>query len=122
MTTGGKRINSAKVYTYTHSDASHLLPVRGSKLLFAAYLFHRTGFQEELEYRIGRSKCGRYDVLWQHSDWDDQDPTALAWVRKGELTGRALWKTLLIAVWRAEKKAYDYDRPVFNEVNYKKAI
>jgi hypothetical protein len=88
--------NSAKVFIYIESDASALEPARSTKLLFAAYLFHRPGFEEKLQFRIGRSKCGRYDVLWQDSDWNETGKSAAAWLPKGQLTGRALrkrWRT-----------------------------
>jgi hypothetical protein len=109
--------NLAKVFTYVESDASDLQPARSSKLLFAAYLFHGPGFDEELQFRVGTSRCGRYDVLWQDSDWNETGKSAAAWLPKGHLTRRALWEILLIALWQAEKAAYDYDGPAFNEVN-----
>jgi hypothetical protein len=114
--------NSPKIATFIESDASALVPARGSKLLYAAFLFHGPGFDEELQFRIGLSKCGKYDVLWQKSDWgrSDEGMGALAWVPKGYLTGRALWEKLLVAVWQAEKAEYDYDRPAFDEVNFQR--
>ena len=108
--------NSIEVFTYIESDTSDLLPERGSKLLFAAYLFHGPGFEEELQFRIGPSKCGRYDVLWLGSDWNEEGPSALAWIPKGDLTTTTLCKKLLIAAWRTEKADYGYDRPVFHEI------
>ena len=108
--------NSLKVSTYIESDTSDLLPARGSKLLFAAYLFHGPSFYEELQFRVGPSRCGHYDVLWLGSDWNEEGPSALAWISKGDLTATTLCKKLLIAVWRAEKAEYGYDRPVFHEI------
>jgi hypothetical protein len=67
------------------------------------------------------SRCKRYDVLWQDSDWnDDGGKSALAWLPKGQRTGRKLWETLLTECWKDEKADWDYDKPIVDEVNYEK--
>ena len=76
------------------------------------------GFDEELRFFVAPSKCGGYDVLWQDSDWDDEDGgnSALAWLPKDTLAGTALWEALLARYWKAEKTSSNWDGPNFHEV------
>jgi hypothetical protein len=113
--------NSPKVLTYVESDAADLEPAPRAKLLFAAWLSKGPGFDEHLLFFVGPSRCKRYDVLWHESDWhDDGGKSALAWLPKGQLTGRKLWETLLTECWKAEKAGWDYDKPIFDEVSFDK--
>ncbi|HZS17278.1 MAG TPA: hypothetical protein VFA51_05025 [Candidatus Udaeobacter sp.] len=110
--------SSPAVATYVESDGGVALESSPSaRLLFSALLYHGPGFEEQVQYFGGSSKCGGYDVLWCHSDWlDDTDTSAAAWLPKGILTGRALWEALLAGYWNAEKTAYESDAPNFNEI------
>jgi hypothetical protein len=63
--------NSPKVLTYVESGVPDLEAAPRVRLLFAAWFSHGPGFQENLLFFVGPSKCKRYDVLWQESDWND---------------------------------------------------
>jgi hypothetical protein len=106
-------------YVENQSEAADLAPAPGPKLLFAAWFSHGPGFQENLRFFVGPSRCKRYDVLWQESDWSDEGISAIAWIPKGGLTGRTLWETLLTGCWNAEKAA-DFlpKKPLFDEVKF----
>ncbi len=109
--------NSPTVVTYVEGDASGLEPVPDAKLLFRALLFHRPGFQEELQFFVGPSRCGSYDVLWCNGDGaNDRELSAGAWLPKGILIGRPLWEALLVGYWRAQKRADNSDGPNFNKI------
>jgi hypothetical protein len=113
--------DSPKVLTYVESGVPDLEAAPRARLLFAAWFSHGPGFQEDLLFFVGPSKCKRYDVLWQESDWGNDDgKSALAWLAKGELTGRKLWETLLTECWKAEKAGWGYDKPIFDEVSFDK--
>jgi hypothetical protein len=70
--------NSPTAVIYVESDLSvDLEPTPGAQLLFRALLFHSPGFDEEVQFFVGPSTCGGYDVLWCNSDWvDDRDMSA----------------------------------------------
>jgi len=106
-----------KISTYADSqDGVDLVPAR-VRLLFAARINHGPGFPEKVEYRVGPSKCGQFDVLWIKSDWDDENPvTAAAWTPRYQMKGKSLHFALLAALFTAEKKQTSADRPNFNEV------
>ena len=107
-----------KPTTYVDANASDLAPVR-TRLVFGAGLSHGPGFNEYVEYRIGRSACGQFDVLWQKTDWVDEEPRleAVAWLQRGTLKGKKLSLALLEAVLEAEKRDYNPDGPNFSEVH-----
>jgi hypothetical protein len=112
----------SKVFTYVESGVPDLEAGR-TRLLFAAWFSHGPGFQENLLYFVGPSKCKRYDVLWSESDWDDADDggrKASAWIEKGQLSRRKLWETLLTKCWKAEKAGWGYEKPLFDEVSFDK--
>src|SRR5262249_17396589 len=112
--------DSPEVFNYVESGVPDLEAGR-AKLLFAAWFSHGPGFQENLLFFVGPSKCKRYDVLWSESDWDDDGGRkAIAWVEKGQLTGTKLWETLLTECWKAEKAGWDYRKPIFDEVSFDK--
>lgn len=68
-----------------------------------------------MQFFAGPSKCGRYDVLWETSDWDESK-SVIAWLPKGALIGSALWEALLTEYWKAEKLVEGWEEPNFNEV------
>jgi hypothetical protein len=110
-------MTEAKIFTYADSqDGVDLSPAR-TRLLFAAWIHHGPGFPEKVEYRVGPSKCGQFDVLWLKSDWDDENPvTAAAWTPRYQMKGKPLYLALLAALFAAEKKQTSADGPNFNEV------
>jgi hypothetical protein len=83
------RSNTPSVVTYVESRAGvGPEPIPNAMLLFKAVLFHRPGFEEELQFFVGPSRCGSYDVLWCNSDGvDGRDLSAAAWLPTGILTG-----------------------------------
>ena len=94
-----------------------LEPVR-TRLVFAARLSHGPGFDEMLEFRVGRSACGHFDVLWQKADWvvEERQLNAVAWLPRNTLKGKRLSLALLKAVLEAEKQRYNAAAPNFSEV------
>jgi len=110
-------MTEAKIFTYADSqDGVDLSPAR-TRLLFAAWIHHGPGFPEKVEYRVGPSKCGQFDVLWIKSDWDDENPMiAAAWMPRHQMKGKPLHLALLAALFAAEKKQTSADGPNFNEV------
>ena len=94
-----------------------LIPSR-TRLLFAELISHGPGFSESLEYRIGPTKCGGFDVLWVKSDWieDGHQLLAVVWLPRHELRGRALHLVLLKAWLSAEREVDGATEAPFNEV------
>ena len=113
-----KRVSdSPKVFTYAESGVPYFEAAPRARLLFAASCFDGPNFQEKLLYFVWPSKCKSYDVLWL----DFPGITAVAWLSKGELTGRKLWETLLTECWKAEKKVgWNHSKPFFDEVSFDK--
>jgi hypothetical protein len=110
-------MTETKIYTYADSqDGVDLSPAR-TRLLFAAWIHHGPGFPEKVEYRVGPSKCGQFDVLWIKSDWDDENPvSAAAWMPRCQMKGKPLHLALLAALFAVEKNHESADGPNFNEV------
>jgi hypothetical protein len=110
-------MTEAKISTYADSqDGVELVPAR-TRLIFAAWIHHGPGFPEKVEYRVGPSKCGQFDVLWIKSDWDDENPMiAAAWMPRHQMRGKPLYLALLAALFAAEKNDISADGPNFNEV------
>ena len=110
-------MSTSKVSTYLDSnDGTDLLPTR-SRLLFSAWIDHGPGSSEKAEYRIGPSKCGKFDVLWISSDFDDGETrNAAAWIPRHRMRGKALQLALLEALFAAEKAEHDLDESNFSEV------
>jgi hypothetical protein len=110
-------MTETKIYTYADSqDGVDLSPAR-TRSLFAAWIHHGPGFPEKVEYRVGPSKCGQFDVLWIKSDWDEENPlTAAAWMLRHQFKGKSQHLALLKALFAAEKNDSSADGPNFNEV------
>jgi len=93
-----------------------LIPTR-TRLLFAARLHHGPGHVEEVQYRIGPSRCGRYDVLWTFGDWDEEGvKNALAWTPRHVRRGQPLHRHLLASLFQAENTTGHAEAPPFSEV------
>ena len=41
---------------------------------------------------LGPSECGKFDVLWEESDWTEDVTVAVAWIPRGKLQGFELWQ------------------------------
>ncbi len=110
-------MNNTTVLTYIDSDAGvDLLPMR-TRLVFTAHLGHSPGLSEIVEYRLGPSDCGQYDVLWCSSDWcDEVQTTAVAWLPRHQIKGKALPSALLRALFKAEMAQNKSAVPQFDEV------
>lgn len=106
-----------KVSTYLDSNiGSDVLPSR-TRLLFSAWIDHGPGSSEKADYRVGPSKCGKFDVLWISSDFDDgKTRNAAAWMPRHQMRGKALQLALLEGLFAAEKAEHDLDEPNFSEV------
>ena len=104
----------------SYLDRKHgndLTPSR-TRLLFAALLSHGAGFSESVEYRIGPTKCGDFDVLWVKGDWieDGHQLQPIVWLPRHELRGRALHLVLLKAWMSAEREVNGATTANFDEV------
>jgi hypothetical protein len=106
-----------EISTYADSqDGVDLVPGR-TRLLFAAWIHHGPGFPEKVGYRVGPSKCGRFDVLWIKSEWDNEDAvSAAAWMPRRQMRGKPQHLALLKALFVAQKSHASSDGPNFNEV------
>jgi hypothetical protein len=111
-------MKETNIATYLDSqDGVDLVPTR-TRLLFSAWIDHGPGSSEKAEYRVGPSKCGKFDVLWISSDFDDgASRNAAAWVPRHQMKGKALQLALLEGLFAAEKAEYDLDEPNFSEVD-----
>ena len=98
------------------NDGADLVPTR-TRLLFSAWIDHGPGSSEKAEYRVGPSKCGKFDVLWILSDFDDGETrNAAAWMPRHQMKGKALQLALLEGLFAAEKAEHDLDEPNFSEI------
>lgn len=106
--------------SYVGNNFYHNLTSTRTRLLFVARISHGVGFDECVEYRVGPSKCGRFDVLWirNESDWGDEGSQTVAagWLPRGVLKGAKLHAALLEKVIFDEMSVHRSDRPNFSEV------
>jgi hypothetical protein len=109
-------MQSQQVFTHLDSDPRTLAPGR-TRFLFAAYIDRSPIDTEKVEYRIGPSKCGKFDALWLMSDFDDYaSRTAAAWTPRHQMKGKALQLALLEGLFAAEKTHLELDEPNFSEL------
>ena len=110
-------MNTKKISTYLDSNTGIDIKPARTRLLFSAWIDHGPGSSEKAEYRIGPSKCGKFDVLWISSDFDDGETcNAAAWMPRHQMRGKALQLALLEGLFAAEKAEHDLDEPNFSEV------
>lgn len=109
-----------KPSTFLDDNAGVDLEPSRTRLLFKAVLSHGPGFSESVEYRVGGSQCGGFDVLWQSADWVDEDDgprlQALAWMPRHAMKGKGLFLALLQALFEASKRHQQADGPNFEEI------
>lgn len=110
-------MSTSKASTYLDSnDGADLAPAR-TRLLFSAWIHHGPGFPEKVEYRVGSSKCGQFDVLWIKADWDQENPTrADAWIPRRHMRGKPLHLHLLQSLFRAQKTRESANGLNLNEI------
>lgn len=110
-------MSNEKIPTYFDSNIGDDLSPSRTRLLFAAYIDRSPIDSEEIEYRVGPSKCGRFDVLWRKSDWNNEDSTtAMSWLPRQQISGKELHVALLEALFKAEKENLEIDEPNFSEI------
>ena len=108
---------SSSVATYLDSGTGVDLTPTRTRLLFSAWIDHGPGSSEKAEYRIGPSRCGKFDVLWISSDFDDGETcNAAAWTPRHQMKGKALQLALLEGLFAAENAEHDLDEPNFSEI------
>ncbi len=108
-----------KISTYLDSqEGIDLVPSR-TRLLFSAWIDHGPGSSEKAEYRIGPSRCGKFDAVWISSDFDGGDSrNAAAWLPRHRMKGKALRMALLEALFVAERTHLQLDEPNFAEMAF----
>jgi hypothetical protein len=110
-------MSNEKIPTYFDSSIGDDLSPGRTRLLFAAYIDRSPIDSEEIEYRVGPSKCDRFDVLWRKSDWNNEDSTtAMSWLPRQQISGKELHVALLEALFKAEKENLEIDEPNFSEI------
>ena len=111
-------MKETKIATYLDSHPGGGLTPSRTRLLFAAWIDHGPGASEKAEYRVGPSQCGKFDVFWISSDFDDgESSNEAAWIPRHQMKGKALWLALLKGLFEAEKAQLDIDEPNFSEVD-----
>ena len=104
-----------KPQTYLDDHAGVELEPKGTpQLIFDSWLNHGPGHDENLSFLVGPDSNDTTDVLWLSSDMADQ-LSAIAWLPKGILSGKRLYRILLSAYWQREKEEYDMEEPNFTE-------
>ncbi len=59
---------------------------------------------EFVTHFLGPSECGKFDGLWEESDWTEDVTVAVAWMPRGKLQGFELWQALSLAFWNVKKE------------------
>lgn len=67
---------------------------------------HHTEFVTQF---LGPSGCGKFDVLWEESDWTEEVTVAVAWLPRGQLQGFGLWQALALAFWNMKKEGEHWE-------------
>ena len=110
-------MKETKIATYLDSHPGGDLTPSRTRLLFAAWIDHCPGASEKADYRIGPSQCGKFDVLWISSDFDDgESRNAAAWIPRHQMKGKTLQLALLAGLFAAEKTHLELDEPNFSEI------
>jgi len=110
-------MTSTNISTYLDSNTGSDLEPTRTRLLFSAWIDHGPGASEMAEYRIGPSQCGKFDVLWISSDFDDgESSNAAAWIPRHRMKGKILQLALLAGLFSAEKTHLELDEPNFSEI------
>ena len=78
--------------------------------MFRAWIDRAPGDSEQIQMRVGPTKCDRFDALWLNSDLGP-DKCAVAWIPRGVVTGDELWQRLIEAYWIAERDINEWEEP-----------
>lgn len=84
-------------------------------MLFGAWLNHNPGHDEKPSFFVGPNSKDTHDALWVASDMADE-PSAMAWLPRGILSRKNLYRALLLTFSQREKEELDSDNPNFTEV------
>lgn len=109
-----------QIESYVRSYFGNNLSHSRTRLLFVARVGHGPGFDECTEYRVGPSRCGKYDVLWCRNDaeWGNEGTctVAVAWLPRGKLKPPKLYEALLQEAIFDEMFADCLEQPNFSDV------
>ena len=100
-----------------YQDEDPGLSPKSTRLVFKAEIYHGMGHQENQWIRVGADYTKKWDVLWLRTDWDE-GTVPLAWVAKGTLRGRALWRGLVHAWFLGSKLGQDAEAPPYDEYTF----
>lgn len=108
-------MKAVEIATYLDSEAGNDLEPSRTRLLFTYRASHASGFSEEVDYRVGPSKCGKFDVLWGRCDSCGMN--AVVWIPRHLKRGKALHVALLSGLFAAQADVFGSDAPCFDEVD-----
>lgn len=87
-----------------HDDGGEELEPAEREVVGRYYLDAGPQHTEFVTQFLGPSDCGKFDVLWEESDWTEDVTVAVAWLPRGHLKGFELWQALSLAFWSAKKE------------------
>ena len=88
----------AEPFTY-HDDGGEDLEPAAREVACRYFLDAGPQHTEFVTQFLGPSECGKFDVLWEESDWTEDVTVAVAWMPRGKLHGFELWQALALAFW-----------------------
>jgi hypothetical protein len=94
----------AEPFTY-HDDGGEDLEPAAREVACRYFLDAGPQHTEFVTQFLGPSECGKFDVLWEESDWTEDVTVAVAWMPRGKLHGFELWQALALAFWNVRRKA-----------------
>lgn len=93
----------AEPFTY-HDDGGEDLEPAVREVACRYFLDAGPQHTEFVTQFLGPSECGKFDVLWEESDWTEDVTVAVAWMPRGKLQGFELWQALALAFWNVKKE------------------
>ena len=110
-------MSTSKASTYLDSnDGADLAPAR-TRLLFSAWIHHGPGFPGKVEYRVGPSKCGQFDVPWMKAVGGPENPVrGAAWIPIQCMQGKPLHLHLVQSLFIAQQNREAVDAQSFSEI------
>ncbi len=98
----------AEPFTY-HDDGGEDLEPSAREVACRYFLDAGPQHTEFVTQFLGPSECGKFDVLWEESDWTEDVTVAVAWLPRGQLAGFALWQALALAFWNVKKEGEHWE-------------
>ena len=98
----------AETFTY-HDDGGEDLEPAVREVACRYFLDAGPQHTEFVTQFLGPSECGKFDVLWEESDWTEDVTVAVAWLPRGQLAGFALWQALALAFWNVKKEGEHWE-------------